>query len=151
PVGAAQNVVNAGGAVPDGLSPERRMSATTITLPQNFQMPDMATLNAAAASAGYTQYPAANAQRQAVVYQQPVQQPVVSPRPYAGITAAAPMQSSTTSRAYLQGPQLPSISQAPLNAGAPPMQTGPTSWNNMSSGQLPQPQLQQPNIPQLTL
>jgi hypothetical protein len=146
-IGAPQQVVNAGGAVQDAGAAERRMSATTITLPQNFQMPDAAAINAAAANMGYTQNTAQTPQRQPVVYPQS-QQSVVNSRPYAGITATAPMQSSA-GRNYMQAtPQLPAISQAPLNAGAPPMQTGPTGWNNMSAGQLPPPQVAPPQMQQ---
>jgi hypothetical protein len=41
----------------EGTSPERHLTAATISLPQNYQMPDTATLNAAIQSAGYQQTP----------------------------------------------------------------------------------------------
>jgi hypothetical protein len=40
-----------------GASPDRRLQATTISLPQNYQMPDTAALNAAMQSAGYQPVP----------------------------------------------------------------------------------------------
>src|SRR3954451_6497886 len=144
PVGAGQQVTNAGGEMPDASMPERHMSATTITLPQNFQMPAAAALTAAAASMGYTPAQAQAPQPRPMAAQP--QQPVASSRPYAGITAGAPMQSSMSRGLVQMTPQIPPISQAPMNAGAPSMQTGPTGWNNMAPTQMPLPQVGQPTV-----
>jgi hypothetical protein len=55
PVAGGQPGAVANAALQMGASPERRLSAATIALPQNYQLPDTAALNAAMQSAGYQQ------------------------------------------------------------------------------------------------
>ena len=53
PAAGGQQGAVANAALQTGAAPERRLTASTIALPQNYQLPDTAALNAAMQSAGY--------------------------------------------------------------------------------------------------
>lgn len=143
-------------AVPSLDGPDRRMTAATIQLPNNYQLPDAASLNLAAA-AGYSR-PVPQSAQQFGVNQAQYQQPVMGAVPGAATMQNAAVQQNAFARPYMNQ-QLPQ--QMPMRAGAPitpgpqgmvagptGWNNGPTGWNNMSVGQLPQPQMQQAMVGQ---
>jgi hypothetical protein len=129
-------------------TPEKTMTATTIQLPSNFQLPDAASLNMAAMAAGYQQA----GQQLPQQYGANAVQAGASMRPAMATVLGAPLQQQAALGRPYMNQQLPQ--QMPMRAGAPIMPgpqgmvTGPTGWNNMTAGQLPQPQMQQPMVGQ---
>jgi hypothetical protein len=144
PVASAQQA----GAADALATPERRMTAATIQLPNNFQLPDAASLNMAAMAAGYQQA----GQQLPQQYGVNAVQAGANLRPaMATVQGASLPQQNAFVRPYANQ-QLPQ--QMPMRAGAPIMPgpqgigMGPTGWNNMAASQLPQPQIQQPMVGQ---
>jgi hypothetical protein len=135
PIAGGQQEAVANLASQTGALPERRLTAATIPLPQNYQLPDTAALNAAMQSAAYQQ-----SVRQMAPNAAQVQQPA-APAMYQPTGAAQP---------YV-GPQTP---QQHLPAGSPPMYPGVQAvaqspvGSNPAFGQIQQQSYQQPIVQQ---
>jgi hypothetical protein len=118
-------------ALQTGASPERRLTAATIPLPQNYQLPDTAALNAAMQSAAY---------------QQSVRQMAPNPAQVQQPAAPAMYQPAGAAPAYI-GSQIP---QQHLPPSAPPMYPGVQAvaqspvGSNPAFGQIQQQSYQQP-------
>jgi hypothetical protein len=136
------------GTVQMGAAPERHLTAATIALPQNYQLPDAAAMNSATQAAGYQ--PAAG--------QMPLQiapnatqmqfQPAPQNRAYNVATPAAPIQQMGGAQPYI-GTQLP-LQQSPVGAPAmfPGVQAVAQSPVGATStvGQIQQQAYQQPVV-----
>jgi hypothetical protein len=135
PIGGGQQGAVANTALQTGTLPERRLTAATIPLPQNYQLPDTAALNAAMQSAAYQQ-----SVRQMAPNSAQVQQPA----------APAMFQPAGAAPAYI-GSQIP---QHHLPPSAPPMYPGVQAvaqspvGSNPAFGQIQQQAYQQPIVQQ---
>jgi hypothetical protein len=118
-----------------GASPERRLTAATIPLPQNYQLPDTAALNAAMQSAAY---------------QQSVRQMAPNPAQVQQPAAPAMYQPAGAAPAYI-GSQIPQQHSPP---SSPPMYPGVQAvaqspvGSNPAFGQIQQQAYQQPIVQQ---
>jgi hypothetical protein len=136
----------------DAAMAEKHMTSTTISLPKNYQLPDAASLNAAAIAAGYSPMPQQMPQ-QFVPQGTPTPIPVGPMQTHVATMPVLPAQQGFT-RAYTGPPmqqQMPAASPQPVNTGGQPMMgaQAPTgSQPPLNIGPLqPQPQqFQQPLI-----
>jgi hypothetical protein len=148
PAAGIQQGAVANAALQTGATPERHLSASTISLPQNYQMPDTAALNAAMQSAGYQQA-AAQMPPNAAQFQLPPGQN----RTYnmaAQATMNQPM--GVTQQPYTGAPLLQQQMQQQLPASQPAMFPGVQAvaqspvGSNPAVGQIQQQSYQQPII-----
>lgn len=137
----------ANAALQTGPTPERRLMASTIALPQNYQLPDTAALNAAMQSAGYQQ-PAGQLQVPAApirAYNTPVpgamNQPVSQP-----MNAAHPYMGTQMPQQQMPQQQLPA-SEPAMFPGVQAVAHSPVG-SNPTVGQIQQQAYQQPLIQQ---
>ncbi len=147
-----QQAVPGNPALQLGSAQDRHLTAATISLPQTYQLPDAAALNAAMQSAGYQQ-PAAQLPPNAGQLQLPP-----AGRAYNVATPPAtnqPMNQMTAPQPYM-GTQMPAqqIPQQQLSAGQPAMYPGVQAiattpvGSNATVGQIQQQGYQQPIIQQ---
>jgi hypothetical protein len=151
PAAGIQQGAVANAALQTGAMQERHLSASTIALPQNYQMPDTAALNAAMQSAGYQQAaaqmspnaaqlqlpPAQNRTYNMAAPGTPMNQPMNTPQPYIG--AQLPQQ-------QIPPQQLPATQPATF-PGVQAVATSPVG-SNPAYGQIQQQSYQQPIIQQ---
>ena len=143
PVGGDSQAVAGGGAASNGL-PEKHLSSTTIALPQNYQMPDVAAIRAAMPPISYktvqaqtpTQYSPTAGQYQPAAMQ--AQQ--FGPNTMA---AAVPPGFTQPYKGPQSSQQIPVVTPAQMNPGQQPLAAAPTSWNSVAPGQLQPQQMQQ--------
>jgi hypothetical protein len=154
--GSPQGAV-ANAALQTGVTPDRRLSASTIALPQNYQMPDTATLNAAMQAAGYQQAAAQMSPNAGQSQMSPAQtrtynmaapgmtmnQPMNAQQPYMG--AQLPPQQQMPAQ-LLPQQQLPA-SQPAMFPGVQAVATSPVG-SNPAMGQIQQQSYQQPIMQQ---
>jgi len=156
PAAGIQQGAVANAALQTGAMQERHLSASTIALPQNYQMPDTAALNAAMQSAGYQQAaaqmspnaaqlqlpPAQNRTYNMAAPGTPMNQPMNTPQPYIG--AQLPQQQIPPQQLPQQ--QLPATQPATF-PGVQAVATSPVG-SNPAYGQIQQQSYQQPIIQQ---
>lgn len=158
PAAGGQPGVVLNGALPIGATADRHLSASTIMLPQNYQLPDTAALNAAMQQAGYQpaakQMPLNSAQMQQPMTNQamngaqpymgtqlPAQQHPPAPQPamYPGVQAYAtsPVQSNQPVGQIQQQSYQQPITQPPMSQPPPirPQQAALPIWTQTPTGQ----------------
>jgi hypothetical protein len=129
--------------------PEKHLMATTITLPQSYQMPDAAALNAAM-QMGYQQPQMQVAPQQFAPNSVQWQTPVAAARPY-----SAPMQPAVQPAPYTH-PSVGIQQRQPITTNVPANMLPPRpatfaaqpTWNNGAAQQNPQQQIQQQPVQQ---
>ncbi len=140
----------ANAAMQNGAMEDRHLTATTIALPQNYQLPDAAALNATMQSAGYQQAQAQMSQQHSPNPTQ-IQLPAAPARTYNLAPPAALNQPMGMQQPYM-GTQMPQ--QMPAGAtpamfpGMQAMTQAPMGMNTMSGYQVQQAQYQQPIVQQ---
>jgi hypothetical protein len=153
PATGGQQATVANASLQVGATPERRLSAATIALPQNYQLPDTAALNAAMQAAGYQQpagpsrtyntgVPGAMNQQIGAAQsymgsQMPQQQlPAHQPAMFPGVQAVAQMPVGSNpavgqiqQQAYQQPVVQQPMMQPPIRQPQPMMQNWPQAMN----------------------
>ena len=141
----------ANAAIQAGATTERRLTAATIALPQNYQLPDTAALNAAMQAAGYQQ-PAGQLSPNIAHFQPPA----APTRMYnTGVSGAMNQPSGAAAQAYI-GTQMPQqqVPQHQVPAHQPAMFPGVQAiaqspvGSNPAMGQIQQQAYQQPLVQQ---
>jgi hypothetical protein len=128
-----------------GASPDRRLQATTISLPQTYQMPDAAALNAAMQSAGYQAAPPQMAPNALPTQMQMQAAPI---RGYNQAAAPAVNPAVMNTQPYANNPsamQQATPASTPMYPGVQAIAQQPVGANPLM-GQVQQQSYQQPAI-----
>jgi hypothetical protein len=145
PAAGAQQGAVANGGLQTGAASDRHLTAATISLPQNYQLPDTATLNSAMQAANYQQAASQMNRAYQAVAPAPMNQQMYTPQPYVGVQAP---QQQLPASAPAMFPGVQAIGQSPVGSNTMAGQIQQQVYMQPVA-QPPMSQLQQYRQPQL--